>query len=302
MRRFGLACDNLLEADVVTADGALIHASDEEHADLFWGLRGGGGNFGVVTSFEYRLHPVGPTVLGGFVVHPFTHAREVCRFFREFTASAPDELATYFGFATFPDGQPVAVLVVGYTGPLDEGERVLRPLREFGRPLADTVGPLPYTELQGLFAASYPPGRLNYWKSSFLTDLSDEAIAVLIERFAAVASPFSGIGLEHLGGAVARVGPDETAFVQRTTPYSLLVTAAWEDAAESEGNVRWARETWQATQPFAEASVYVNYIDAGEEDRVKAAFGTNYTRLANLKAKYDPENVFCHNHNVPPSR
>jgi FAD/FMN-containing dehydrogenase len=301
MRRFGLACDNLLSADVVLADGRLVTASAGRHPDLYWGLRGGGGNFGVVTSFAFRLHPVGPTVLGGSVVYPFAQAREVCRFFRGFTASAPEELGTYLGFATFPDGQPVVALVAGYTGPLDEGERVLGPLRGFGQPVADTVGPLPYTELQGLFAAAYPPGRQNYWKGNYLADLSDAAIGVLVDRFAEVPSPFAAIGLEHLGGAVARVASGATAFSERSAPYSLLITPAWEDAAESERNVRWARDFWNAIQPHAKENVYVNYVGFGEEERVKAAYGTNYARLAAVKETYDPTNLFRANHNVAPA-
>src|SRR5918997_1287381 len=213
MRRFGLACDNLLSADVVTADGELLTASAEEHSDLFWGLRGGGGNFGVVTSFEYQLHPVGPTVLGGFVFHPFAQAQEVARFYREFTATAPDELTTYLAFATSPDGDPVAAFIVCYSGLVEEGETVIRPLSDFGSPLANTIAPVPYTEVQAFGAPLYPPGRRNYWKSNFLDDLSDEAIAVLIEQFAAAPSPLSGekrhaVAIEHLGGAVARVDPE----------------------------------------------------------------------------------------------
>jgi FAD/FMN-containing dehydrogenase len=300
MRRFGLACDNLLSADVVTADGTLLTASQTEHPDLFWALRGGGGNFGVVTSFEYQLHLVGPTVLGGFIVHPLSHARDAARFYRDYVATAPDALGSYFGCATFPDGQQVAAMVVGYNGSPEDGERVLQPLRTFGQPIMDTVGPVPYVQVQEFFAPSYPSGRRNYWKSSFVRELGDEAIDVLIDRFAAAPSPFTGIGLEHLGGAVARVAPDATAFHQRNAPYTVVIAAMWDAAAETEANIQWARETWDAVRPWMEDSVYVNYLDAGEDGRVREAFGPNYARLAAVKAKYDPENVFRSNHNVLP--
>ena len=300
-RRFGLSCDNLLEADVVLANGSWVSASETAHPDLFWALRGGGGNFGVVTSFKYQLHPVGPMVLGGFIVHPLSAAREAIRFYREFTASAPDEAATYLGLAIFPDGEPVVAFVAGYSGPLAEGERALKPLRSFGTPLADLVQPMPYTALQGLFAPTYPAGRRNYWKGSFLDGLDDAAIDVLVERFANVPSPYASIGIEHLGGAVARVDATATAFAERSAPYHALVVACWDDPADTERNVQWARETWDALRPWMKDSVYINYVDAGEEDSVRAAYGSNYDRLARVKAVYDPENVFRSNHNVLPA-
>jgi FAD/FMN-containing dehydrogenase len=301
MRRFGLACDNLLSADVVTADGELLTASAEEHPDLFWGLRGGSGNLGVVTSLEYRLHPVGPTVLGGFVFHPFAQAGEVVRFYREFTATAPDELTTYLAFATSPEGDPVAAFIVCYSGRIEDGEAVLAPLRGFGSPLADTIAALPYTEVQAFGAPLYPEGRLNYWKSSFLNDLGDEVIEALVEQFAAVPSPLSALAIEHLDGAVDRVAQDATAFGDRSAPYNLVITGEWVDPAESEQNIRWVRDCWEAVRPYAKETVYVNYVDAGEDSRFKAAYGPNYERLAALKAKYDPDNFFRHNHNVKPA-
>jgi FAD/FMN-containing dehydrogenase len=302
MRRFGLACDNLLSADVVTADGQLLTASQDEHSDLFWGLRGGGGNFGVVTSFEYELHPVGPTVLGGFVFHPFAQAREVARFYREFTAAAPDELTTYLAFATSPDGDPVAAFIVCYSGSVETGETVIKPLRDFGSPLADTISPLPYTEVQAFGAPLYPPGRLNYWKSNFLDDLSDEAIAVLIAQFAAVPSPLSAVAIEHLGGAVARVDSEATAFGDRSAPYSVVITGEWVDTVESVRNVQWVRDCWQALQPYVKETVYINYLDAGDDARVQSAYRPQtYQRLAALKQQYDPDNVFRLNPNIPPS-
>jgi FAD/FMN-containing dehydrogenase len=301
MRRFGLACDNLLSADVVTADGELLTASAEEHSDLFWGLRGGSGNFGVVTSLEFQLHAVGPTVLGGFVFHPFDRAHEVARFYREFTSTAPDEVTTHLAFATSPDGHPVVAYLVCYSGPVEAGESVLAPLRAFGTPLADTIGPVPYMEVQAFGAPLYPEGRLNYWKSNFLNELSDEAIEAVIEQFSAVPSPMSAVVVEHLGGAVARVDQDATAFGDRSAPHSLIITGEWIDPAESERNIRWVRDCWQAVRPYAKETVYVNYVDAGEDARFKAAYGANYERLAALKATYDPANFFRHNHNVQPA-
>ena len=240
-------------------------------------------------------------MLGGVIVHPLADAPAVARFYREFTATAPDELSTYLDFGTAPDGQRTIALVVCYSGPPDEAERVLGPLRAFGRPIADTVGPLPYAAMQSLFADAHPPGRLNYWKSSFLAGLSDDAIAVLIDRFAAASTSSLSLNLEHLQGAVARVDPAATAFGDRDAAYTLIVTGGWVDPADSAANVGWIRETWAALQPHAKDSVYVNYVDAGDDARTEAAYGANYARLAALKATYDPDNLFRHNQNVRPA-
>jgi hypothetical protein len=302
MRHFGLTCDNLLSVDIVTAASQLLTASPTENADLFWGVRGGGGNFGIVTSFEYQLHPVGPTVLGGLVIHPLSKAKEVAQFYREFTSNAPDEITMHLAFLTLPDGQQVAAFVPCYSGALEKGEKVTRPLREFGSPMMDTLSPMLYTEVQAQGGALYPPGRLSYWKSSFLTDLSDDAIETLIARFAATPSPFSIAAIEHLGGAISRVGKDETAFGDRNARYSLIITSDWIDPAESEKNIRWARELWEAMKPFESESVYVNYLGTEGEDRVKAAYGpAKYERLVALKNKYDPTNFFRLNQNIKPT-
>jgi FAD/FMN-containing dehydrogenase len=303
MRRFGLACDNLLSADIVTADGQLRTVSATEHADLFWGVRGGGGNFGVVTSFEYRLQPVGPLVLGGLILHPFSRAREVARLYRTFSSAAPDELTTLLGFLTLPDGQQAVALIVCYSGPLAQGEEVIRPLRTLGAPLADTVAAVPYRTVQELFDPAYPAGRLNYWKSSFLADLTDEAIEIMIAHVSVMPSPLSAVALEQLGGAVSRVSPYETAFSMRNAHYNLLITGEWTDPAESARNIQWARDLWTAMQPFTKERVYVNYLDSGEEDRIRAAYGAEtYERLVALKNKYDPTNLFRLNHNIKPTK
>jgi FAD/FMN-containing dehydrogenase len=302
MRRFGVACDNLLSVDIVTADGQLRTASATENADLFWAVRGGGGNFGVVTSLEYRLHPVGPLVLGGIILHPLSQAREVAQFYRAFTSSAPDELTTLLGFLTSPDGQPAVAFVVCYSGPLAHGEEVIRPLRAFGTPVADLVAPMPYTAVQALFDPAFPPGRLNYWKSSFLEDLSDAAIETMIAQFSAVPSPLSMATFEQLGGAVSRVGAHETAFSERSARYNLLIASEWVEPAESERNIRWARDFWAAMQPFAKEAVYVNYLDRGEEERIRAAYGAQtYDRMVAVKKTYDPTNLFRLNHNITPT-
>jgi hypothetical protein len=302
MRRCGLACDNLLSVDIVTADGQLRTASSMEHADLFWGVRGGGGNFGVATALEYRLHPVGPLVLGGLILHPIAQAREATQFYRAFMHTAPDELSIALGYVTLPDGPPVVAFITCYCGPLEQGEEILRPLRAFGTPMANTVAPTPYTAIQALGGPLYPPGRLNYWKSSFLRDLSDAAIETMISQFSAVPSPLSGAYIEPLGGAMSRVGPGETAFGDRSAPYSLIITGEWVDAAESARQVQWTRDFWAAMQPFAKEGHYINYLDRGEEERVRAAYGAaTYERLVALKNKYDPTNVFHLNHNIKPT-
>ena len=302
MRQFGLTCDNLLSVDLVTASGQLLTVSETENADLFWGMRGGGGNFGIVTSFEYRLHAVGPMVLGGSIIHPFSSAREVVQFYREFTSTSPDQLTIHLVFATLPDGQPAVVIVPFYNGPLEIGEETIRPLREYGSPLADTIGPMPYKTVQAQGGALYPPGRLNYWKSSFLKEVSDEAIETMITQFATVPSQFSIVGFEELGGAVSRVGKDETAFGERSAHYCLIITSQWIDPSESEKNIEWARDFWEAMQPFISEAVYVNYLGTEGEDRIKAAYGlAKYERLVALKNKYDPTNFFRLNQNIKPT-
>jgi FAD/FMN-containing dehydrogenase len=304
-RQYGLVCDNLLSADVVTADGRFLHASAEENPDLFWGLHGGGGNFGVVTSFEYRLHEVGPTILAGPIFHAADDAQELFRAFRDTAATAPDALGGMAAMLTSPEGAPLAAFVPVWTGPLDEGEAVLRPLREVGSPVADLVGPMPYRTMQSLLDGAFPSGRRNYWKSGFLQNLDDAAIAVLSEHFRRAPSPYAGFGVELYGGAVGRVGAEETAFPHRSYPFNILIFTAWTDPAEDAANMGWGRELWAALQPFAADGVYVNYLgDAVAEgsDRVRAAYGpATYDRLAALKRAYDPTNLFCMNQNIAPA-
>jgi FAD/FMN-containing dehydrogenase len=306
MRKHGLTCDNLLEAEVVTADGRIQRASAEENPELFWALRGGGGNFGVVTSFTYRVHPA-RRILWGPVIHPIDRAASVLRHYLERMEEAPDELQAYAGFLFAPDGAPVFAVVPAWVGPIDEGLRALRPLREFGIPMADMVETVAYVDHRALFDGAYPPGFRNYWKASMVGPLTDEVIAGLARAFAEAASNTSGTGiaLERLGGAVARVGAADTAFAHRGSAYSVLVTASWMDSAQDAANRDWVRGAWEMLRPSSTGGVYLNYMqnEAEEGDvRVREAYGVNYARLAELKARYDPENLFRMNQNIRPAR
>ena len=298
--KHGLACDNLISADVVTADGRLLTASEEENEDLFWGIRGGGGNFGVVTTFDYWLHPVGP-VLGGGLRYPAAEARDLLRFYHEFASTCPDELSTAASLGRAPDRGVVAGVAVCYCGPIEDGERVLRPLRAFGSPLEDNIQPMPYRTLQSAPDAGFPVGRQHYWKSSWLKHLSDEAIEIMLRFVAEMPSPVSGMGLQQMHGAASRVDPSATAFQHRDEHYDFLILSQWADALDSEENIRWTREFFEAMQPYFEKGVYVNNLGEEGEDRVREAYGAHYERLVALKDKYDPTNLFRLNQNVRPT-
>ncbi len=302
--KYGLALDNLLSADIVTAEGKILKASADENADLFWAIRGGGGNFGVVASFEYRLHPVGPIVTGGLLAYPFERAREVLRRYREFTAAAPDELMAVGGLIHAADGSgtKLAAMAVCHCGPLDAGEAAIGPIKRFGSPVLDAIGPMPYCQLNTMLDAAYPRGALNHWKSSFLSQLSDDAIDKMIECFARCPTPMGQLLLEHFHGAVSRVGVGDTAFPHRSSGYNLVVLSEWIDRAITDRCVAWARESFAAMTPFMAAGRYVNYLDASDEtgDPVAAAYGQNYKRLRELKTKYDPHNFFHMNQNIRP--
>ena len=309
-RKCGLTGDNLLEAEVVTADGRVIKASPTENEDLFWGLRGGGGNFGIVTSLEYRLHPVGPQVIAGGVVHDFADAPEVLRFFADFAATAPDELSMIASTFRAPPGFPVApelhgelvtVLAVCYAGDLAMGERALRPLRAFGRPLADLVAPMPYTALQSRSDAAYPSGQRNYWKSHFVGEIADDAIAKVVEHAPRMTSPLSSFYFQRLGGAIGRAGADTAAFSHREAAFDFTILTVWEDPAEDGEHIAWARGLFGAMAPHANG-VYVNNLGTEGAERVRAAYvPATYERLVALKDAYDPDNVFHLNQNVAPS-
>jgi FAD/FMN-containing dehydrogenase len=298
--KYGLACDNLLSADVVTADGRLLTANDAENADLFWGIRGGSGNFGVVTSFEFRLHPVGPMVLAGLVMHPFERAKDALRFYGDFSSNIPDELNTLGALLTSPEGFPVVATAVCYHGPIDKGEEVLRPLREFGPPLVDQISPMPYTAIQTLLDDAFPRGRHYYWKANLLEDISDDLIDDLVEHFATVPSPFTGIAFQQLGNAANRVGKSDTAFSHRDARYDCVAISSWTDPAEAETNIRWTREFFDLTRAFSPGGIYVNGVM--EPETVKFAYrDETYERLAALKNKYDPTNFFRNNPNIEPA-
>jgi FAD binding domain/Berberine and berberine like len=301
MRRYGLACDNLLSVDVVTAAGRWLGANNTEHAELFWGLRGGGGNFGVVTSFEYRLHPL-ETMLAGMVIYPIAQAKAFLKFYREVTSTAPDELGSLVALGTLPDGTQAAVLLVGYSGPIADGEKLLRPLREFGPPLADQVSPSPYMALQGISEHFNPRGYRNYLKTNYLRELSDDAIDILVERYASVPATFSHIVVEHMGGAVSRMDRQATAYNYRDAQYNFLIVGMWADPAQDASGISWVRGLWQALQPFSSGNIYVNYESDVGVERVQAAYGAaKYDRLVALKNTYDPTNFFRLNANIKPT-
>jgi FAD/FMN-containing dehydrogenase len=303
MRTHGLACDNLLAVDLVTAEGECVTASATENPELFWGVRGGGGNFGVVTAFTYQLHPVGPTVFGGLLLYPLTAAREVLRLFREVMDTAPDAFAATAVLTTSPGDQrtPVLAMAVCCLGPPAQGEQLLRPFRACRPLLADLVGRKPYTAVQTMLDATNQPGRW-YYKSGFLQHLSTEAIEAMLACCARFPSHLSRIVIEAPSGAVARVGETATAYQHRHGHYNVIVISGWTVATDDASNTQWVLSAMHAMQPFALARVYVNYLDADEgSERVRAAYGANYSRLVALKNRYDPTNLFCLNHNIVPS-
>ena len=296
----GLTCDNLLAADLATADGRLLSASNNENDDLFWAIRGGGGNFGVVTSFHYRLHPVGPVLAGG-LSYPLREASKVLPFYDQFAKGAPDELSTAASLGFDASGQPTISIVVCYCGPIDAGERALHPLRTFHTPLEDGIQPTPYRTFQSAPDTGFPTGRRHYWQSGFLPNLTDEAIDVMIRFVAHVPSGATGVGLQHMHGAATRIDPAATAFAHRADQYDFLIASQWSDEAHSAPNIEWTRAFFEAMQPHLDSSVYVNNLGDEADPRVRAAYGANYKRLADLKATYDPDNLFRSNHNIKPT-
>ena len=303
MGKYGLAVDNLRAVELVTADGQVLRASNQEEPDLFWAIRGGGGNFGIATSLEYDLHPVGPTVIGGPIIYPIERSRDVLAFFQASTRSLPDEHTLFASLTHAPDGSgtEVAALVTCHCGKVTEAERAMRPLKQFGAPILDAVEPMPYCQLNRMLDANYPKGALNYWKSSFLLELNDAAIATMIECFTRCPTPMGQLLLEHVHGAVTRVDAGATAFPHRQEGYNFLILAQWMQPSDTSRCVTWARETYQRMQPFFAPGRYVNYLDDDEAgDPVAAAYGPNYRRLQRLKAKYDPKNFFRMNQNIRP--
>jgi FAD/FMN-containing dehydrogenase len=299
-RLYGMVSDNLLSVDVVIADGSFLTANAESHPDLFWALRGGGGNFGVATSFEFRLHPL-DGMYGGLITFPFEMAPAVLKRYREVCETAPDALTLYAGLLPGPEGGRIAGVVVAFAGPENEGRRWVQHIRDLGSVLMDTVARVPYTQIQQQMDAAYPKGLRNYWKSAYLFGLPDQAIQILVDSIASAPSPLCQMIVEQFGGAVTLLPGDATAFDHRAARYNVMILGLSTDPAHDAANARWARSVWQAMQPFATGGAYVNYLDA--DDDVHTAYrGAKYERLAALKRQYDPENLFRLNQNIAPAR
>jgi hypothetical protein len=299
-RKYGLTSDNLVSVEIVTADGEFRRASETENTDLFWALRGGGWNLGVVTAFEYRAYPLGPEVMFTFVFYPAGQARQVLRMYRDYAATAPDEVSSMAVCGTIPaeptfpqetHGEPFVALGGLYAGSVEEGKRALGPLQEFATPLVDLSGPTPYLEVQTIFDEDYPTGRRYYWKSAYLRDLGDDAIDAVIEHAARRPSPLTTLDIWHLGGAISRVGKEDTPVDHRDAPYLLGIESNWDDPGRDQENMAWTREVAQGMTPFATAGSYLNFEDV-DGDAVAAAYGSNYARLVEIKSKYDPDNLF----------
>jgi FAD/FMN-containing dehydrogenase len=304
MAKLGMTLDNLRAVDLVLADGRLLRASADENDDLFWAVRGGGGNFGVAGAFEFQLHQVGPTVLGGIVAWPFEHARTVLRFYRDLTTAVSDDEMLFAAMLTAPDGvTKLVAIAAGHFGSTASAEAALAPIKAFGAPVLDTLQPMPYVALNGMLDAAFPKGALNYWKSHFLDALSDEAIDTLIDRYARCPTPMGQLMLEHFHGKATRVPVSETAYALRSEGFNVAIIAEWLDPAQSDACRGWARQSYDALQPFMGDRRYVNYLD--EDDVIDASlasvYGPNLSRLRQIKKKYDPENVFRLNLNIPPA-
>jgi FAD/FMN-containing dehydrogenase len=308
-RSYGLTTDNLLSAEVVTADGDILQTSENENADLFWALRGGSGNFGIITSFRFRLHPVGPQLLAGLIVHPFEDAENVLRHYRSFTSSAPDQVTCWAILRKAPPlpflppevhGKEVVILAAVYSGDMNEGERVLASLRRFGNPVADVIRPTPFVAWQKAFDPLLTPGARNYWKSNNHTELADGLLDTIIEYTRHLPSSATEIFIGQLGGAINRVAPDATAYPHRNANYVFTVHTRWENRTDDKKCIEWSKVLFNETVPYSTGGVYVNFISEGE-NRIAAAFGSNYERLAKIKSKYDPENFFRVNQNILPA-
>jgi FAD/FMN-containing dehydrogenase len=309
MRKHGLTIDNLTAAEVVLADGRVVSASADENEDLFWALRGGGGNFGVVTRFDFRLHPV-TNVLAGLVMYPAARAGAMLRFFREITAEAADDLTALFSFLTAPpapfipahlQGKPMVAIVVCWSGDLERGAAALRPVRSFGPPAVDAIAEMPYVALQSMLDPGAPHGWQYYMKAAYFDELTDATIDGLVEHAAAATSPLTQVHVHHLGGAVARVDSRATAYRPRRAAYLVNVPTAWLDAGTSDVHVAWARALYDAIAGQSNGAAYVNFLGEEGDARVRSAYGDNYARLAQIKRAYDPHNVFRHNQNILPA-
>src|SRR5262245_16688353 len=303
MPKYGLALDNLRAAELVMADGRVVHATADEHPDLFWAIRGGGGNFGVATSLEYNLHDVGPNITGGVCAHPLPKAFDVLCFYRDQCAVAPDELMLVAGLQTAPDGSnaKIAGIVACHCGSLDQGAQAVAPIKAFGPPVMDAMGPMPYGALNTMLDGAFPKGALNYWKAQFVADLSDEAIRTIVSAFEACPSPMSMIVIEHFHGAASRVPVSATACTMRTTGFNVVIISQWANPSETEAGMAWARQTHSSLTPFLAPMRYINYLEVDAADATAVAYGANLAKLRELKKKYDPENFFRQNVNINPA-
>ncbi|MGI8775367.1 MAG: FAD-binding oxidoreductase [Actinomycetota bacterium] len=309
-RKYGLSCDNLISVELVTANGNIVEASDDNEPELMWGLRGGGGNFGIVTSFEFQLHPVGPEIMAGMILFPGDRARDVLEFYREQDTDAPAEMGLGAVLRLAPaapfvpedvQGTPVVALAAVHCGSLADGERGMKPIKDLGEPIADLITARPYLEMQRMLDASWLEGFQNYWKAEFMTGIPDAAIDALIEYLQTITSPLSDFKFPLLGGAIARVGEDDTAYSHRSAPFVININSRWADPDDSERHIAWTRSLWDAMQPFSDGGVYSNFMDADEAGRLEDSFGAaKFERLRALKRKYDPANLFRVNQNIEP--
>ena len=310
-RPFGMTCDNLVSADIVTAEGNFVHASEKENPDLFWAIRGGGGNFGIVTSFEFKLHPLGPEVFSGLIVHPFSEAKSLLAQYREIADKAPDQLTVWTVMRKAPPlpfipaewhGREVLIFAACYAGSNADGERATKALRSLGKPIGDVMGPHPFTGWQAAFDPLLTPGARNYWKTHDFTALSDGAIDVLTKAVSRLPGPECEVFIAHVGGAMAKVKPDATAYPFRNAHFIMNVHTRWRNPADDNACLAWARNLYEAATPFATGSAYVNFMPADDADRIANVYGGNYRRLVEVKRRWDPQNRFHMNHNINPSR
>ena len=310
-RKYGFSCDNLISADIATADGRLLTASAIENTDLFWGIRGGGGNFGIATSLTFQLQPVGPEVLAGLIIYSLEDAGDALRFFREFTASTPEELGAMAVFRLAPPapfipqelhGKPVLAIIVCFTGDAEEGERVLKPLRDFASPIFDGIKRTSFSMHNSSLDSGQPAGMYYYWKSEYITEIADEAIETLVTYAAKMTSPYSRLAVFQLGGAIQRYDEQAMAVSHRNARYIIAINTGWADPKDTEQQIQWTRDLWTTIRPFSSGGAYVNFLSADDgEDRVRAAYGAvKFERLAQLKSKYDPLNLFQMNQNIRP--
>jgi hypothetical protein len=301
VRKCGLSCDNLIEAEIITADGNIVKASLQENPDLLWGIRGGGGNFGIVSLITLRLHEVS-TVIGGMIIHTRDKSKEAIQFYREFMKTAPEELTLYTALLTSPEGIPIVAFIGCYCGDIEKGEAVMKPLHEFGTPVADLIQPIPYLQMQSTLDAGFPKGNRYYWKSGFLKELSDDVIDVIVSHMESNPSPGSATILEMYGGVASHEPEGGSAYPHRQSEFDLVIISNWPDKQEDDKNINWTRNIWEALQPYLSHKAYVNALGVEGADRVKEAYGDNYQKLAELKRKYDPDNFFRMNQNIPPAQ